>query len=368
MTAIPLNARLFTDGFFDGARRRIRDLQTDDGAIHWYDAGVFDPWNHVEAAMALTVLKDDAGARRAYACLAERQLPDGSWWGEYGGAVPLDDTTAVAAPDPDKPKIRDTNFAAYCAVGVLHSALCTGGRRFAQNYWPMVDKAISFVLSLQTEYGDIRWAARDPQTPEDDSLRAGCSAIYKSLDCALALAALVGEERPGWADARIRLGAALRDRPERFDRTWPSKAGFSMDWYYPALSGALSGPQAHGRIAEGWARFVVPGHGCRCVEDQPWVTAAETAELALTLVSLGRRTAAEEMLQSAFACRAEDGAFWMGYQYAERVYWPAEKPAWTAAAVILAADALTGASPASEVLVRPQGGVEANPGPGPKAP
>ena len=34
--------------------------------------------------------------------------------------------------------------------------------------------------------------------------------------------------------------------------------------------------------------------------------------------------------------RDDSHAYWMGYQYAENVPWPVEKPAWTAAAAILA--------------------------------
>jgi hypothetical protein len=51
--------------------------------------------------------------------------------------------------------------------------------------------------------------------------------------------------------------------------------------------------------------------------------------------------------------RDETGAFWMGWQSEEQIYWPKERPGWTQAAVILAADALTRATPASEVLTAP---------------
>ena len=33
------------------------------------------------------------------------------------------------------------------------------------------------------------------------------------------------------------------------------------------------------RLAARWNDFVMDGFGCRCVEDEPWVTVAETAEL-----------------------------------------------------------------------------------------
>ena len=41
----------------------IRAVQLQDGMIPWFAGGHTDPWNHVEAAMALTVgaLSKDAG-------------------------------------------------------------------------------------------------------------------------------------------------------------------------------------------------------------------------------------------------------------------------------------------------------------------
>jgi hypothetical protein len=35
-----------------------------------------------------------------------------------------------------------------------------------------------------------------------------------------------------------------------------------------------------------------------------------------------------------------DGSWWTGYVFTDQVHWPDEKPTWTAAAVLLAADAL----------------------------
>ena len=42
--------------------------------------------------------------------------------------------------------------------------------------------------------------------------------------------------------------------------------------------------------------------------------------------------------------RHPDGSYWTGWQYANRAHFPAERSSWTAAAVVLAADALTGFS------------------------
>ena len=117
-----------------------------------------------------------------------------------------------------------------------------------------------------------------------------------------------------------------------------------MDWYYPVLGGALRGAGAAERIARGWDAFVVPGLGVRCVSDQPWVTVAETCELAISLDACGQRERARELLATAGRLRHEDGSYWTGWQYVNENHFPAERSSWTSAAVVLAADALDGFS------------------------
>ena len=53
---------------FDALRETaeyIASVQTRAGAIPWESAGKVDPWNHVEAAMGLSVMGFTAEARRA---------------------------------------------------------------------------------------------------------------------------------------------------------------------------------------------------------------------------------------------------------------------------------------------------------------
>jgi hypothetical protein len=47
------------------------------------------------------------------------------------------------------------------------------------------------------------------------------------------------------------------------------------------------------------------------------------------------------------------GVLWMGWQTAESVIWPKERPTWTQAAAILAADALKGFSGANRIFLAP---------------
>jgi hypothetical protein len=148
------------------------------------------------------------------------------------------------------------------------------------------------------------------------------------------------------------LRAHSRHAPHRFDRHGEDRSRYAMDWYYPVLSGVLTGDAAKGHLNAGWSRFVVEDLGCRCVTDEPWVTAAETAELALACLSAGRREDAQRLI-SGLAPLGRDGqGYWMGWQFELGQVWPKERPGWTAGAVVLAADALYGLTPGSDLLIR----------------
>jgi hypothetical protein len=83
------------------------------------------------------------------------------------------------------------------------------------------------------------------------------------------------------------------------------------------------------------------------------VTGAETCELALALAAVGHRDAAIEQVAAMQHLRDDDGSYWTGYVFADDARWPVERTTWTAAAVVLAADALAGASPASGLFTHP---------------
>ncbi|HYB48713.1 MAG TPA: prenyltransferase, partial [Streptosporangiaceae bacterium] len=104
------------------------------------------------------------------------------------------------------------------------------------------------------------------------------------------------------------------------------------------------GTDAVRRLTAGWDTFVVPGLGVRCVIDEPWVTGAETCELVLALDACGMRAEAIEVFVTAQHLRQSDGSYWTGWQYGNQAPFPAERSSWTAAAVVLAADALAGFS------------------------
>jgi hypothetical protein len=70
------------------------------------------------------------------------------------------------------------------------------------------------------------------------------------------------------------------------------------------------------------------------------VTGAETCELAMALDILGDHRRALQLVADMQHLRAEDGKYWTGWVYGDDVNWPVEHTTYTAAAVILAVDAL----------------------------
>ncbi len=329
--SVPEVAGILTADDILATGRAIADSAQPDGAIGWPDGHV-DAWNHVECAMALSACGLRDAARQAYQWLQVNQRRDGSWRKQM--------------PPGESDLSTESNHAAYCAVGVWHELLVTGDDEFAERMWPMVRSAIEFVLGLQTPRGEIIWRRNADGSPGDYALLTGSASMYSSLRCAILLADYLARPQPDWELAAGQLAHAVACHPEAF----ADKSRFSMDWYYPVLGGPVRGRAGRERIDRGWDTYVVPEIGVRCVSDEPWVTAAETAELAITLNALGDTAGALDLLGQIQFLRDPTGAYWTGWQYATSRHYPDEKSSYTAAAVVLAADALCGATKGSSIF------------------
>ncbi len=312
----------------------IAGTQLADGRIPWSPGDKTDPWDHVESAMGLTVGGAYEAARRAFEWLKAQQLSDGSWYAAYG-------------TDSVRDRTRETNHAAYIAAGLYHYFLATDDLDFVRPLWPNLEAAIEFALRHQAPCGEIGWAVSPAGQVDRMALLTGNSSIYFSLKCALVLADVLQKPRPRWHKAADRLRNCIRNRPFRFNMT---KARFAMDWFYPALCGALTPAQAWARISRQWRKFVIQDMGVRCVSDQPWVTIAESSELVLALAAMGNDLLARIVFGWIGGRLFEDGTFWCGFTCPEIIVWPGEKITWTNAAVLLAADALYGLTPAARLF------------------
>ncbi|SLM28605.1 conserved hypothetical protein [Desulfamplus magnetovallimortis] len=312
----------------------ITCLQYESGEIPWHQGGKTDPWDLVESAMGLNVGGRFHEAERAFDWMAANQNDNGSWFSSYIKGVPEDRT-------------METNMSAYIATGVFHTWLVRRDYAFLEKMWPCIERAIEFALSLQTERGEIYWAKSPEGNIDPMALLTGCSSIFMSLKCAISVAAILGRNVPEWENGFFRLGSTIQDNIHIYNI---SKSRFSMYWFYPILSGALTGDAAARRVEKYWKKYVVEEQGVRCVSDRPWITMAETSEFVLALNAMGNSKLARIVFSWIQERTFEDGTFWCGYTFPDMVIWPEEKISWTNGVVLMAADALYGLTPASTLF------------------
>ena len=312
----------------------IAETQLESGEIPWCRGQKTDPWDHIEAAIGLSIGGHLEEAKRAFKWFARIQLEDGSCYSAYHQGVPED-------------KTRETNLSSYIAVGVYHYYLITRDMAVLREMWPCIVTAINFALSLQTEEGEIYWALNPEGQVDQMALLTGCSCIYMSIKCALAIAKILDLRKPRWEDGLDKLGNAIRSKPHLFNMT---KSRYSMDWFYPVLTGAVTGDEAQSRIDKYWKKFIVEDKGVKCVSDEPWVTIAETSELCLALSAIGNRDLAKIVFSWIADRRYDDGSFWCGFVCPDIIIWPEDKIAWTNAAALMAADAIYDLTPASQIF------------------
>ena len=326
---MPELEELLSEKFLRPTFESIVSVQENWGSVPEVEGGLVEPWTHVECAMAI-----DAGcyhdeAEKAYEWLAGMQLQDGSWYANYQNGKPKD-------------KFKVSHAISYMAVGVWHHYLVTGKKIFLDNMWPVVTKAIDYVLDMRGPRGEIYWARDVSGSVYPTAQIASCSSSYLSIKCALKMADLLGEKREDWKQANEILRDAILGMPlpygDPIDEN--SISAFAMDWYYPALCSVINGQEAINRIYDSWDKFIVHGKGSVCNLEKQWVTAAESSELAISLAIHGEYWQSAMIYYWIHQMRDEDGAYWYGVAFPEHEIWPLTKPTWTSAAVLLAADML----------------------------
>ena len=315
----------------------IRSIQRPDGLIARFVGGPADPWNHVEAAIALDLagLHEDAG--RAYGWLARNQLSDGSWFASYG-------------PDgqPDVQHV-DTNAVGYVATGVL-AHLRSGGSEMGAIALAEcgVDAAMGYVLARERGSGVVPWSVQSDGSDAPFALLAGSSSLCSSFVHAAELAELFARSSAEFTEAAQRVAKMVAEGSAVFS----DKSEYAMDWYYPVLAGAVVGDAARSRLERGSEQFVTP-NGVRCLANQRWVTTAESAEAAIAYARVGDRMTARRLLDSVADKRCSDGSYVTGLVYPERSQFPpAERSTYSAAAVVICADVLA-RGPASALFSEP---------------
>ena len=264
--------------------------------------------------MGLTVCGYLQEAEAALDWLQRNQLDNGAWLSSYGS---------------DEPFLNriETNFVAYPSVGLWHFYLVTGKKEVLARYWPTIQRATNSSWVINLNLRKIAWETGVDISSKPDALVTGNSSIYKSIECGIRIARLLGKIQLSGKNQETRIGIAIRNKPQLFDRTWPSKSRYSMDWFYPILCGVHKKQTAKRLLRAKWKTFVEPDKGCRCVADEPWITAAETSELTITLSFFGTsRRCCSASEQDLMASRPGRWLTDVQHVYLEDIFWPPEKP------------------------------------------
>ena len=316
----------------------IKSIQYKSGAIPSNEDGTHDPWDHIESIMGLNIYKDIEASKSAFNWLTHHQNSDGSWYAKY---------YKTDAIEKNKP----THFSPYIAVAALHFFRIFKDINFLQSIWSSIELAVNFSVELQQDNGTIHWSINNNSQIENDYLLTGCSSILKSIECSIALSKILNktENIEKWKKAHLLLSNAIQDPDGKFDLIKDRKR-FSMDWYYPILSGCLKQQEKLHYINKIFKDFYLDGIGIKCVIEEPWVTVAETSEFILALMCAGYDDEAKRLLFDVLNISDEEGIPFMGWQYEQNIFWPEEKPSWTAAALMLSADCVFDYSDASDLF------------------
>ena len=327
---------------FINAGRYIKSVQLESGAIPSNKDGSHDPWDHIESIMGLNFADEIEASKLAFRWLITNQNHDGSWYSKYQDGIPTE-------------KNKPTHFAPYIAVAALHFYKIFLNKEFLETLWPSIELAINFALTLQTKNGTIPWSVDENGEVEEDYLLTGSSSILKSIECGIAISNILNNQNNtiNWLKSYDLLSQAIIEPLGKFDLLKDRKR-FSMDWYYPILSGCLNEDKKNFYIDKVLRDFYIKDIGIKCVIEEPWVTVAETCEFIISLMISDRPKDATNLLLDVLNISDENQIPYMGWQYEENIFWPHERPSWTAAALIISADSVMNFSNASDLFVTNQ--------------
>ena len=259
--------------------------------------------------------RDGDGARRRRLPRRAPSAPT-SGWPTSSAPTAAGGTTTSPTGRVEEAKL-DTNVCAYIATGVWHHWLCTGDRGLRRHLWPTVRARprLGAVDAPRRRHGAVGVQRRRPSV----GLRPAHRIVDRSptrCGAARSLAELVNEPRPDWVAAGRPCCARGHQRaPECVRAEGPLGDGL-------VLPGADRRADRRAAPRPGWptagTTFAMEGRGIRCVSDEPWVTASETAECAIAHAAIGDLATATDLLRWTRRHRRHDGAYYTGLVYPDR--------------------------------------------------
>ena len=300
----------------------IKRNQNTDGSIQWDEKGKCDPWDHIECLIALAIYNEN-----------ESFLAGIEWFRNN-----LNEEFMVA-PVFHRQKASEDHFeyhhAPYFAVALLQYYYSSNNKKVLHDNLEILRGIVLKTLAARDEYGYFYWA-KDKNGFNDNSLITATSSIFLSLKCVSAIYKILGIRSLKLENEIASIKQAFDLKSKRFNRDNIDRSRFSMDCYYPYLSGLIMDAGLNRNLE----KFYVKDLGIKCVIEEPWVTIAESSEAIIALLRSGDKAFAHKIFENILKLRGTDGLFPTGYQYQQKIFWPDEKSTWTNAAVVIAADAL----------------------------
>ena len=212
--------------------------------------------------------------------------------------------------------------------------------------WPVVVRALNYVVGMQSPGGEIPWArtpgrldvSRRPdhrlqQHAPEPALRAG-----DRRPDGRAAARLGARRRRAAPRARGAPGGLHPQRPLVDGLVLPGARRRAARRSRPRADRASSGTRS-------WSPASAPAASATSHGSPAPRRASSPSRCTPSATTTGRGGWLRDMQHS----RHDDGGYWTGWQFANQVMWPQERSSWTSAAVLLAVDALSG-GPTSELF------------------
>ena len=301
------------------AKNWILKNQKDNGEILWDEKGKWDFWDHCECLIALSIYEEwDAFKRGLDFCLSKVDQ-EGLVKSQYiDGKISQDYFEAHHAP--------------YIFMPLLQKYFIDNDINYLLKYRSEIHQIYKGTFKFKDADGYYHWALDQNGLLDDTLVTSSCS-LELSRRAYNKICKLIQDEEFIDHDKII---SENKLNSNKFDRGGIDRSRFSMDSYYPILcqSGTIEDAM------ETLNKFYVNGLGIKCVEEEPWVTFAESSECIMALYKIGLKKEAKKIFDEVMKHKNSKGYFSTGYQYELGVYWPEEDSTWTNAAVIMAADCI----------------------------
>jgi|TARA_B110000459_G_C16590401_1_gene485908 hypothetical protein len=283
--------------------------QLEDGSIPWDEKGKCDPWDHCECLIALAIYKEWDAFDKGLAWFFNNINKDG-----------------LISPEFKNQESTQHHFeshhAPYVALPIMQARLMGRNEPKIDEFESKLENIFDNLKNFKDKDGYYFWA-KDKNGYSDNSLITATMSIFLSLK------ALNNESS---------IDLDLKKWNEKFDRDGVDRSRFSMDFYYPYLAGIKKDKN---EFKLNLKNFYKEGLGVKCVEEEPWVTIAESSECIIAALVVGEEDTANKIFKNIMQFQDPKGVFPTGYQYDLKIFWPEEKSTWTNAALIIAAHAIS---------------------------